>query len=271
MRRKYNTWRLKWIQCYPCRNNTAPDTMRSLKRFLPPESKTGVKITENSFQFTNTCEDLSWNHYTSTSHWSETHETAEGVVSRVKEGTSTLVVQSGLDEQWRREAMECFGYSRNMPGFISRWKLLLKEDATLHSVVQQDLFRSKEIFIINFHKRHEQASSIQLCPQVLRVGCECVDVEYLHVVSGGKVAHDFAGFPVTIIQSMPLLPSFACSQMGCQIHGGSWYGRTLCRKILYCPVISRLAMVHSQQFSTSQVRVGYLKLALTFLGTLSDR
>ena len=45
-------------------------------------------------------EDLSWNHCTSTPHRSETNGIAERAVRRVKEGTSAVLLQSGLDENW---------------------------------------------------------------------------------------------------------------------------------------------------------------------------
>ena len=44
-------------------------------------------------------EDLSWNHCTSTPHRSETNGIAERAVRRVKEGTSAILLQSGLDEK----------------------------------------------------------------------------------------------------------------------------------------------------------------------------
>ena len=46
------------------------------------------------------CEDLSWNHCTSTPHRQETNGIAERAVRRVKEGTSAVLLQSGLDENW---------------------------------------------------------------------------------------------------------------------------------------------------------------------------
>ena len=44
------------------------------------------------------CEELSWNHCTSTPHKSETNGIAERALRRVKEGTSAVLLQSGLDE-----------------------------------------------------------------------------------------------------------------------------------------------------------------------------
>ena len=45
------------------------------------------------------CEDFSWNHCTLTPHRSETNVIAERAVRRVKEGTSAVLLQSGLDEK----------------------------------------------------------------------------------------------------------------------------------------------------------------------------
>ena len=54
---------------------------------------------DNSLEFGKACEDLSWNHCTSTPHRSETNGIAERAVRRVKEGTSAVLLQSGLDEK----------------------------------------------------------------------------------------------------------------------------------------------------------------------------
>ena len=43
-------------------------------------------------------------------HRSNSNGIAENAVRRVKERTDALVVQSGLSEQWWREAIECFWY-----------------------------------------------------------------------------------------------------------------------------------------------------------------
>ena len=53
-------------------------------------------FTDNSFEFGKACEDLSWDQCTSTPHRSETHGIAERPVRRVKEGTSAVLLQSGL-------------------------------------------------------------------------------------------------------------------------------------------------------------------------------
>ena len=39
---------------------------------------------------------------------------AERAVRRVKEGTSAVLLQSGLDQKWWADSMECFSYLRNV-------------------------------------------------------------------------------------------------------------------------------------------------------------
>ena len=67
---------------------------------MEPERKPKVIYTVNSLEFGKACEDLSWNHCSSTPHRSETNGIAERAVRRVKEGTSAVLSQSGLDENW---------------------------------------------------------------------------------------------------------------------------------------------------------------------------
>ena len=55
-----------------------------------------VIYTDNSLEFGKSCEELSWNHCTSTPHRSDTNGTAERAVRRVNEGICGAVsVQSG--------------------------------------------------------------------------------------------------------------------------------------------------------------------------------
>ena len=58
----------QWIQSYPCETKTSQETQRSLKKFLEPDRKPKVIYTDNSLEFGKACEDLSWNHCTSTPH-----------------------------------------------------------------------------------------------------------------------------------------------------------------------------------------------------------
>ena len=88
-----------WIQAYPCETKTSQETQRSLQKFLEPDRKPKVIYTDNSLEFGKASEDLSWNHCTSAPHRSETNGIAERAVRRVKEGTSAVLLQSGLNEK----------------------------------------------------------------------------------------------------------------------------------------------------------------------------
>ena len=112
----------QWIQAYPCKNKTSQETQRSLQKFLEPDRKPKVIYTDNSLEFGKACEDLSWNHCASTPHRSETNGIAERAVRRVKEGTSAVLLQSGLNESWWADSMECYTYLRNVTDLLSDGK-----------------------------------------------------------------------------------------------------------------------------------------------------
>ena len=112
----------QWILSYPCKTKTSQETQRSLQKFLEPDRKPKVIYTDNSLEFGKACEDLSWNHCTSTPHRSETNGIAERAVRRVKEGTSAVLLQSGLDENWWADSMECYTYLRNIQDLLSDGK-----------------------------------------------------------------------------------------------------------------------------------------------------
>ena len=112
----------QWIQSYPCETKTSQETQWSLQKFLEPNGKPKVIYTDNSQEFGKACEDLSWNLCMSTPHTSETNVIAERAVRRVKEGTSAVLLQSGLDEQWWADSMECDTYLRNIQDLLSDGK-----------------------------------------------------------------------------------------------------------------------------------------------------
>ena len=93
-----------------------------MHKFLEPERNPKVIYTDNSLEFGKACEDLSWNHCTSTPHSSETNGIAERAVRRVKEGTSTVLLQSGLNENWWADSVECLSYLRNVTDILSDGK-----------------------------------------------------------------------------------------------------------------------------------------------------
>ena len=110
----------QWIQSN--KTKTSRETQRSLQKFLGPNRKPKVIYTDNSLEFGKVCEDLSWNHCTSTPHRSETNGIAERAVRRVKEGTSAVLLQSGLNENWWADSMECCTYLRNIQDLMSDGK-----------------------------------------------------------------------------------------------------------------------------------------------------
>ena len=57
-----------------------------------------------------------------TPHRSETHGIAERAVRIVTEGTSGVLLQSGLDEKWWVDSMECYCYLRNITDLLSDGK-----------------------------------------------------------------------------------------------------------------------------------------------------
>ena len=112
----------QWIQSYPCKTKTSQETQRSLPKFLEPDRKPKVIYIDNSLEIGKACEDLSWNHCTSTPHRSETSGIAERAVRRVKEGTSAVLLQSGPNENWCADSMECYTYLGNVQDLLSDGK-----------------------------------------------------------------------------------------------------------------------------------------------------
>ena len=62
------------------------------------------------------------NYCTSTPHRSETNGIAERAVRRIKEGTSAVLLQTGLDEKWWADSMECNCNLRNIQDLVSDGK-----------------------------------------------------------------------------------------------------------------------------------------------------
>ena len=58
----------QWIQSYPCKRKTSQETLRCSQKFLEPNRKPKVIYADNSLEFGKSCEELSWNHCTSTPH-----------------------------------------------------------------------------------------------------------------------------------------------------------------------------------------------------------
>ena len=103
-------------------NQNLPRRLKNLMKFLEPTRKPKVIYTDNSLEFGKSCEELSWNHCRSTPHRSETNGIADRAVRRVEEGTSAVLLQSGLgDERWT-DSMEYCCYLRNIQDLLSDGK-----------------------------------------------------------------------------------------------------------------------------------------------------
>ena len=90
--------------------------------FLHRHRSQKLSKTENSLVMSKSCEELTRNHRTSTPHRSATNEITERAVRRVKEGTSAVLLQSGFDEKWWSDSMECFCFLRNVQDILADGK-----------------------------------------------------------------------------------------------------------------------------------------------------
>ena len=107
---------------------------------LPPHQNTSLWLFtplrsvhhDTSLEFGKSCEDLIWNHRTSTPHRSETNGIAERAVRRVKEGTSAVLLPSGLHERWGSDSMECHCYLRNVQDLLADGKTPYEKDSESH-------------------------------------------------------------------------------------------------------------------------------------------
>ena len=70
--------------------------------------------TDNSRGLKKAFEEKGWAADTSVPHRSETNGQAESAVRKVKEGTSSALVQSGFLESWWSEAMACYWFLRTV-------------------------------------------------------------------------------------------------------------------------------------------------------------
>ena len=98
---------MSWIQSYPMKTKDTSETMSCLQGFLPPPQKLEILYTDSSKEFIEACQDIQWNHDTSTLYRSEAGR-------RVKERTAVAQVQSGLPGWWWDCAMEDYWSLRNV-------------------------------------------------------------------------------------------------------------------------------------------------------------
>ena len=103
------------------KNDLQTHTFNSKRQY--PIGRNNLYI-DKTLEFGKSCEDFSGNHRISTLHRSETNGIAGRAVRRVKEGTSGVLLQSGLNESWWADSMECYTYLRNVTDLLSDGKTL---------------------------------------------------------------------------------------------------------------------------------------------------
>ena len=112
----------QWLQAYACKTKSAKETYSSFQRFLGPDVKAKHVYTDNSKEFEKALADLQFSHDTSTPYRPQTNGVAERAVRKVKEGTSSTLLQSGWDEAWWPYAMVCYCFLRNIIDILADGK-----------------------------------------------------------------------------------------------------------------------------------------------------
>ena len=116
------------IQSYPCKTKTS-QRQKGVYESFSSRRKSHKSFTPSFFQeFGTSCEELSWNHRTSTPHRSETNGISERAVRTIREGTSAVLLQSGFDEKWLADFMECYCYLRHVQDLCANGKHRIKGD-----------------------------------------------------------------------------------------------------------------------------------------------
>ena len=114
----------QWIHSYPCKSTTSQETQRSLQSSWNPRGSL------KSFTLT-----IPWNSAKlvkiSPGIIARLHHTDRRLMvllkeqcARVKEGTSAVLLQSGLNESWWADSMDCYTYLRNVTDLLSDGKTL---------------------------------------------------------------------------------------------------------------------------------------------------
>ena len=103
-----------WLQAYPAQHKSADECFAAFRRFIGVGKEAGHCYTDGSEELEASLKKLQWPHDTSTPRRAAANGLAERAVQRTKEGTSAILVQAGLDEQWWDLAMLCYCFLRNI-------------------------------------------------------------------------------------------------------------------------------------------------------------
>ena len=111
----------QWLDSYPCQTKTSQETQKSQMKFLEPTRKPKVIYSDSSLDLASLARNYFWiivrQHHTDLKQLR-----LQRAVRRVKEGTSAVLLQSGLYENCWADSIECYCYLRNIQDHLSDGK-----------------------------------------------------------------------------------------------------------------------------------------------------
>ena len=102
------------IGVYPASPNTTDNTVAALLNFVPPTVTPKLFYTDCSAELEAAARTLTWRHDTSTPYRPTTNSVAERAVRTAVDGTRAVLLASGLEHCWWREACQCFAALYNV-------------------------------------------------------------------------------------------------------------------------------------------------------------
>ena len=99
---------------YPMSSKGAEETIQAFHHFVPPTVVPKLVYTDCSPELSAALRNLQWRHDTATPYRPQTNGVAERAVRRVVDGTKSVLLASGLEHCWWREASECFAILHNI-------------------------------------------------------------------------------------------------------------------------------------------------------------